>query len=172
MLELNSKIDVFEMFFKEWSLYEIFLNILLIILFFIIASIIYWDTINKKIHTTSRCKKQKEFYDKNKGIYNLNVKNKSGENLFNIKYDFNNKEQNIECSCNKGNFGSTFENIPLKNLKTNENIYSEPIYCNCDKKYSYDYTNSILEGNPGLIRYMQNQNNSDFFDYINYSLSN
>ena len=55
-----------------------------------------------------------------------------------IKYDFNNKEQNIECSCNKGNFGSTFENIPLKNLKTNENIYSKPIYCNCDKKYSYD----------------------------------
>ena len=41
--------------------------------------LIYWDSINKKISKNSRCRRQKELYNKTKGIFTINVKSKNNE---------------------------------------------------------------------------------------------
>jgi len=177
ILDLNNKInyinnEFYEAFLpKNWNIYEISLNILFIFLLIMISMLIYWDSINKKISKKSRCRKQKELYNKTNGIYNINVKTKNNENLFKIKYDINNKKETIECSCDKGNKHNIFSKIPIRILRTDENKYSDDLYCNCDKEYSYDNSNKdlILEGEPELIRYMNNQDSDDFFQKINYN---
>tara|TARA_B000000475_G_scaffold256596_1_gene237183 strand:- start:54 stop:554 length:501 start_codon:yes stop_codon:yes gene_type:complete len=156
----NNFIDIFS---KGWTLYEFLLNILFISLLIIIGSIIYWDSINKKISNKSRCKKQRDIYDKNNGVYILNVKNKTGNNLFNIKYDFEKKIQGIDCACNKGDINCKFEDINYRNLKKNENMVQSKV-CSCDNVYTYDIHDAIYEGPPELIRYMIDSQNSIFFD--------
>tara|TARA_B110000858_G_scaffold161992_1_gene186834 strand:- start:2461 stop:3012 length:552 start_codon:yes stop_codon:yes gene_type:complete len=177
ILDLNNKINIinnkfYEAFLtKNWNIYEISLNILFIFLLILISILIYWDSINKKISEKSRCRKQKELYNKTKGVYSINVKTKNNENLFKIDYDINNKKEKINCSCNKGNANNTFSKIPIRILKSNENKYSEDLYCKCDKEYHYDNSNKdlVLEGEPELIRYMNNQDSDDFFQKINFN---
>lgn len=156
---------------KNWSIYEISLNILFVFLLIMISILIYWDSINRKISANSRCVKQKELHNKSNGIYSINVKTKNNENLFKIRYDIINKKENIDCACNKGNTNNTFSKIPIRILKTNDNKYSDDLYCKCDKEYTYDNSHKdlILEGEPELIRYMNNQDSDDFFKKINYN---
>ena len=47
----------------------------------------------------------------------------------------------------------------------------QDLYCKCDKEYSYDNSHKdlILEGEPELVRYMNNQDTDDFFNKINYN---
>ena len=177
ILDLNYKINninnkFYEAFLpKNWNIYEISLNILFVFLLIMISILIYWDSINRKISSNSRCRKQKELYNKTNGIYTIDVKTKNNENLFKVNYDINNNTETIECSCNKGNNNNTFTKIPIRILKTNENKYSEDLYCKCDKEYSYDNSHKdlILEGEPELVRYMNNQDTDDFFNKINYN---
>ncbi len=160
----NNFIDIFS---KGWTLYEFLLNILFISLLIIIGSIIYWDTINRKISNKSRCKKQRDIYDKNNGVYILNVKNKTGNNLFNIKYDFEKKIQGIDCTCNKGDINCKFEDINYRNLKRNTDEEDTKKVCTCDNLYTYDKDSkgdAIYEGPPELIRYMIKKEDNIFFD--------
>lgn len=174
--EFNNKFnavnnDFYEAFsLKNWNIYEVTLNILFIFLLVLIGMLIYWDSINKKISKNSRCRRQKELYNKTKGIFTINVKSKNNEDLFKIDYDMTNKKENIECACPKGNMNNTFSKVPIRLLKKNENAYSEELFCKCDKEYVYDnnHKDNILEGEPELIRYMHNQDNDDFFKKINY----
>lgn len=167
----NMDNNFFNILTTGWNIYEILLNILFIILLLIISTIIYWDTINKKVENNSRCKKQKDLYDKLNGIFTINVKDKSGDNLFNIDYNFNNKIESIKCSCKSGEYNNTFENIPIRRLKTNTNEKNvKPLPCKCDKFYEYNNSNSIYDGEPGLVRYMINQNNDEFFKEVNYAM--
>lgn len=165
----NANNKFFQSITSGWTIYEFFLNILFIFLTLIISTLIYWDTINKRVAKTSRCKKQNDLYDKLKGIFTLNVKDKSGDKLFNINYDFDKKIESIECACDNGNLSNTFKDIPIKILKTNENTYSKELFCKCDKLYEYKQDDTILEGNPGLIRYMKNRENDDFFNLVKYT---
>ena len=80
ILDLNYKINninnkFYEAFLpKNWNIYEISLNILFVFLLIMISILIYWDSINRKISSNSRCRKQKELYNKTKGIYTIDVK--------------------------------------------------------------------------------------------------
>ena len=88
ILSLNNNINninntFYEAFLpKNWSIYEIGLNILFVFLLVLISILIYWDSINRKISANSRCIKQKELHNKTNGIYSINVKTKNNENLF------------------------------------------------------------------------------------------
>jgi|TARA_Y100000389_G_scaffold71771_1_gene68460 hypothetical protein len=162
---LGTDIGFIDSIFKGWSIYELILNILFILLLLIISSIIYWDTINSKIKKNSRCRRNKDLFDKLNGIFTLNILTKNGDKLFNIDYDFINKKNDITCNCKKGNYGNTFKNIEYRNLKNSKN--EETILdCKCDKIYNYDRENVIYNGEPGLIRYHYDKNNTDFFDDI------
>lgn len=165
----NTENNILELLTKNWNIYEIALNILFVSLLFVIGNLIYWDSINKKIKETSRCRRQKELYNKTAGIFSVNIKNKNNENMFKVEYDFNNKKQKIDCNCSEGKVGNTFDKIPIRNIQNNKNEYSKPVNCMCDKEYKYDNSNKdlILEGEPELIRYMNDQEKTDFFDNVN-----
>ena len=136
--------NFFDILTNGWNLYEILLNLLFIILVIVISIIIYWDTINRKVENNSRCKKQKDLYDKLNGIFTINVKDKSGDNLFNINYDFNKKEENIKCNCKYGEYANSFKNIPIRVLRNNTNIITHnELPCKCDKYYDYNINNAI-----------------------------
>ena len=162
---LGTDVGFINSLFKGWTTYELILNILFILLLLLISSIIYWDTINSKIKKNSRCRRNKDLFDKLNGIFTLNVLNKSGDKLFNIDYDFKNKKQDITCNCKKGNYGNTFDNIKYRNLR-NSKDETYRLDCNCDKIYDYDENKVIYNGEPGLIRYHNNNSNTEFFEEI------
>ena len=161
---------IFDILKEKISFSELLLNTLFIILLFIITSIIYWDTINSKVAQNSRCKKQLELSSSNKNTYNILATDKNNKPLFNISYDTSQNNTNVECACNVGTFMNNFTKIPVRNLKNNTNSLIDKS-CTCDKYYDIGYNNEkvIYQGDPGIIRYMNNNNNTDFFDSITYS---
>jgi len=152
------------------KLSEFCLNSLFIILIFIISMIIYWDTINSKVAKTSRCKRQLDMSNKNNNFYIIKATDKNKSPLYDITYDTTQYNTNVECACNPGKFINNFTNIPIRNLRTNTNTVVDKT-CNCDKYYDLGYKNEKLklDGDPGLLRYMINTDNTDFFDNLTYS---
>ncbi len=143
--------------FDKW---EIFLNILFIIIVIIFSLIIYWDTINRKVARTSRCKRQLDIYNKNKGTYVIRATDNSRNTLYNVIYDTNQRNVNVECACNAGNYVNHFNDIKVKNMKLNKDETINKV-CSCDQYYNID--NVLYEGDQGLTRYMLGKE-SGFFD--------
>lgn len=160
---------IFYILRQKFSISEIFLNLLFIALVIIISMIIYWDTINSRVAATSRCKRQMDIYNKNKGIYVVNATDKSKNPLFTIEYDTNQFNTNVECKCPSGKYINTFGPISVKNMKTNIDTKVEKT-CTCDKYYNVGLQNEniLYDGEPGVVRYMTS-NDSDFFDNLIYS---
>lgn len=165
-LTLHRILDVFK---QEFQPGELFLNILFVSLVCIISMIIYWDTVNTKVSKTSRCKRQMDVYNKTKGMYVLNAKDKTRNPLYSITYDVDQLNTNVECSCKPGKYVNHFNNIQVKNLKNNKNVRVDKM-CTCDKYYNVGILgNSVdYDGDPGLQRYMATDN-SEFFDNLLYS---
>ena len=86
---------VLDTFRQEFTAGEIFLNILFIALIVIISLIMYWDTINVRISKTSRCKRQMDIYNKNKGMYIIHATDKSKQPLYTITYDTKQNNTNV-----------------------------------------------------------------------------
>lgn len=170
LIKLKSVIySLFNVFNKPYQFSEVFLNILFILLIIIISTIIYWDTINRKVSATSRCKRQIDIYDKTKGTYIINARDKSKNPLFDISYDINQRNTSIDCKCNAGNLVNNFNNIPIKDMKTNKDIkYNKT--CTCDKYYNIGLNSEdiVYDGEPAILRYI-NTGRSDFFDNIDYN---
>ena len=166
ILNIYRIIDILK---QEFTAGEIFLNSLFIALLIIISLIIYWDNINIRVSKTSRCKRQMDIFNKNKGMFVIEAKDKSRQPLYKITYDTNQNNTNIECSCENGKFINYFNNIPVKNLRTNKDVKVNKT-CTCDKYYNVGTINEniIYDGEPGILRYM-NTNSSDFFDSLIYS---
>jgi hypothetical protein len=154
-----------ERFTKE----EFFLNALFIILIIIFGLIIYWDSINRKVATTSRCKRQIDIYNKNKGHYVIEATDKSKNPLYKVVYDTNQKNTDVQCNCKEGSLVNYFNGIPVKDTKANKDVKIDKV-CSCDKYYNVGLTNDnvVYDGEPGIIRYMTS-GNSDFFDNLIFS---
>lgn len=165
-LMLHRILDVFKQQFQPG---ELFLNVLFISLVCIISLIIYWDTVNTKVSKTSRCKRQMDIYNKNKGVYVLNATDRAKNPLYSVSYDMNQLNTNVECACESGKYVNHFENIAVKDLKSNRNVKVDKI-CSCDRYYNVGMQadNVEYDGDPGLLRYMTT-NNSEFFDNLLYS---
>lgn len=155
--------------FKQgFSMNEIILNVLFITLFLIISLIIYWDSINVRVSQTSRCKRQMDAYNKNKGTYVVNATDKSKQKLFSVSYDTNQNTTSLTCECEPGKYVNYFNDIPVKNMKNNKDVKESKI-CSCDKYHNAGIINEniMYDGEPGILRYMTTQN-SDFFDNLLY----
>jgi hypothetical protein len=154
---------------KGFTKEEFFLNILFIILIIIFGLIIYWDSINRRVAQTSRCKRQIDVFNKNKGLYIINATDKSKNPLYKIVYDTNQKNTDVKCECKEGSLVNYFNGIPVKDIKANKDVKIDKV-CSCDKYYNVGLTNDnvIYDGEPGVIRYMTS-GNSDFFDNILFS---
>jgi hypothetical protein len=154
---------------KGFTKEEFFLNILFIILIIIFGLIIYWDRINRRVAQTSRCKRQIDVFNNNKGLYIINATDKSKNPLYKIVYDTNQKNTDVKCECKEGSLVNYFNGIPVKDIKANKDVKIDKV-CSCDKYYNVGLTNDnvIYDGEPGVIRYMTS-GNSDFFDNILFS---
>lgn len=156
-------------FSGEFNKMEFFLNVLFVILIIIFSMIIYWDTINRHVSQTSRCKRQMDIYNKKKGIYVINASDKDKKPLFKVTYDINQNNTNVECNCKEGKSVNYFNNIPVKDTKSNKDTKVSKV-CTCDKYYNIGISNDniVYDGEPGILRYMT-AGNSDFFDNIMFS---
>lgn len=154
-------------FQKPFTPGEIFLNVLFISLIIIISLIIYWDTINVRVSKTSRCKRQMDIFNKNKGVYIINAKDKSKEPLYTITYDTKQNNTNVECTCNAGKYINYFNNIPVRNLRTSKDVQVDKV-CQCDKYYNVGMMseNVIYDGEQGIVNYIHDSSYTDFFDAL------
>lgn len=172
-------IKYYNYLFDDWSMYEIILNILFIILLIIISVLIYWDTINRNIINKSRCLKFNDLL--NEGVFKLLVKNNKGVNLFEIEYDFKKQETRL------GKFflpkGTVVNNIniidfPYWDFVENTAILTDIIKTlKFDKNYfenlndDFSTNKFIFDGEPKLKNFIIDNTNIAFFNEINAELA-
>lgn len=165
--------QVYDAFRQGFNHYEFALNIIFILIVSILSMIFYWDSINSRVSATSRCKRQMDIYNKNKGEHIVQAKDKSNNPLYKITYDANQNNTNVECTCKSGKYVNYFNNIPIRDVKKNQDVKIDKI-CSCDQYYNVGMTseNVLYDGEPGILRYMTTTD-TDFFDnlvYASYSL--
>ena len=152
---INLKIlisDFYNILNTKQTFFELLLNLTFILILLIIAVIFYWDSINRNIINTSRCKIIINNDDAN---YNLDVFSKTkNAKLFNISYD-NNKAHNVKinCACPVGTTLNDFK-IPYfdyQDQKVNTNLYK---HCMCDQEYKENDTLDYnFNGDAFLVDY-------------------
>lgn len=156
--------EIYDIFTTKYELGEFLLNLFFIILIIIITLIIYWDNINTMVSSKSRCKRQLNIINNTNGEYLINARDKNNNDLFNISYNISAKSSAVECACNNGDVVNTFEDIPIRNLRTNSDTNITKT-CTCDKYYDTGPggLEILYDGEPGIIRYIT-ANDSDFFN--------
>jgi hypothetical protein len=136
--------DIYNVMSKQQTFFEFILNLTFILIILIIATIFYWDNINRTIIKNGRCKITLNNEDV---IYNLQMIDKTTNSpVLNISYDnTNNHNAKIECVCPTGNRINDFKQIPLYNYDLKQvEIYDK--YCHCDD----DYRSRIISSDDGL----------------------
>lgn len=155
MITFKKIIDnIFIIISKKQTLFEFLLNFSFVLIIFAIATLLYWDNINRSIISNNRCKIS---IDNEDLTYNLKVynPNKDNANIFDISYDNTNKNNiKIDCSCPVGETINKF-GIPYYDKK-DEKIRQVEKYCYCNKDYSYnqeDLTKLSFDGDAFLVDY-------------------
>lgn len=156
----------------KYTYSEISLNLIFLVIIITLFVILYWDSINQKVNKLSRCKRQMNIYNNSDSEFVIEASTKSKERLFDITYDINQYNTNVECKCESGNFVNEFNNINVRDMKKNKNVKVNKI-CSCDKYYNtgMQSENVIYSGEPGILRYMKT-NNTDFFDNLIFATYN
>jgi hypothetical protein len=154
--------DIYNVLTQKHTLFEFLLNLSFILIIFIIIIVFYWDSINRNIIKTGRCRVT---LDNTDSMFNMSVYDKNNNTqLLNISYDnTENHKYDISCTCPKGDYVNKFENIPIYNVK-DDTFEGVTKYCYCDdEKYAeniYDndltkfkYNDIILDGDSFLVNY-------------------
>lgn len=136
---INKFYDIFN---KQQTIFEIILNLSFILILFIIAFIFYWDSINRSVINTSRCK---AIIRNDDATYTANFyddKSTKEKKLFSISYD-NSRNHNVKISCEGVCAKSSTEpgvqqnnfSIPYFNYKDQAIDDTYIKRCYCDKLY-------------------------------------
>lgn len=151
-------IDEFnDIFYKPFSSYEILLNITFLLIIGIIFYIFYWDLINRKVKSISKCKNNINKNNTTGGVYVINAKDDANNNLYSIKYDMVTNKPSIDCKCTPGTYMNTFKNIKIYDPDKEETIGINN-NCSCDKTYELNANNHYYNGEPFLLKYMYDNN--------------
>jgi hypothetical protein len=139
------------------------INLLLIIFFSIFMTLIllisFYDNIKMSVIKNSRCKYYKGTKYKNKEY--IVAKDNTDQKLFKITYDLQNKSSELTCACSKGIVVNKFKEIQLYAFDGKPTKYvDKECLCNTDLSTSQKQ----YYGNPKLVRYMYNKNDTDAFD--------
>ena len=163
---------VFDALKQRFNPYEVALNIVFILILLLLSMIFYWDSINSRISATSRCKRQMDIYNKYNGVHVVEAKDISQNPLYKISYDTAQNNTNVECACKTGKYINYFNNIPVRDIKKNQDVKIDKV-CSCDKYYNVGIMsdNVIYDGEPGIMRYMTTSD-TDFFDNLVYASYN
>ena len=164
---INIKIlfdDIYMVMMKKQTFFEIILHLSFVLIIFLLITIFYWDTINRKVINTSRCKVS---LDNSDSLFNVRFFDKNtNTSVLNISYDNTPKHNyRVECVCPAGNELNDFKEIPVFN---NDNKKVEKITknCYCDQNYKnsimddanteLSQENMIIDGDSFLVDYYQN----------------
>ena len=136
---INKFYDIFN---KQQTIFEVILNLSFILILFLIAFIFYWDSINRSVLNTSRCKAIIKNDDSNYTAYFYDDEETKNNKLFSISYD-NTRNHNIKINCegvcNKTSSDSgVVQNkiaIPYYDYKDQKIDRSYIKSCYCDKNY-------------------------------------
>lgn len=142
--------------FIELSIFILFISVI----FFTIV-LFHYGEIQRRV-ANSRCANQT---NKSSGIYSVYATNAMNDKLYHIDYNFDAKAFNVECDCDKGDYTNNFININTYDLKSNKganSIISIDKYCNCAKSLDSNNDTIYYHGEPGIVRFM-NQNDTSFF---------
>jgi len=142
--------DIYEVITKKHTIFEFLLNLTFVLILVVIGVIFYWDTINRSIVKTSRCKITLNNNDLN---YNLQFYNTDNIKLYNLSYD-NTPQHNvkIDCACPKGDVANTFT-IPYYNDETKKISNKVLKHCFCDNSYNQDSDKYLIDGDAFLVDY-------------------
>lgn len=151
--------------FKFWApdFPEISIFILFIMILFFTLILFHYGEVQRHV-AKSRCALQTK--SKVSGIYSVSAVNANNDKLYHVDYNFDAKTFNVECDCDEGDVVNTFKNINTYDLKSNRGTDSIKVIdkaCNCTKYYDSEYDNVYYNGEPGLIRFM-NQKDISFFN--------
>ena len=146
--------DIYGVISQKHTLFEFILNLSFVLILVIIGTVFYWDTINRNIIKTTRCKIIVPNEDNN---YNLQFFNKEKTvKLYNLSYDNSSKHNvKIDCSCPSGNVANKFS-IPYYDKETEKLNNKTYKHCFCDNLYSGNENtpdNFNMEGDAFLVDY-------------------
>lgn len=153
--------DIYTIMGKKQTFFEIILHLTFVMIIMLLIVIFYWDTINRKIIRTSRCRIS---LDNSDNQYNIRLfDKKTNTSVININYDNTNKHNSkIDCVCPSGKELNIIKGIPIYDNEEKKVILSEK-NCYCDTNYKsniyddnldyLDIDNIILDGDNFLIDY-------------------
>jgi hypothetical protein len=142
---------------KFGLLFTVVMVLLILIVYFI-----HYHMIQMEVRKTSRCLRLKERHSAG-GVYTVEAVNENSDKLYNVTYDLGAKSSTVDCACPPGNVVNHFRDIPYFDMKTQRTRKIEDQMCGCDSIYDDTRDQIFFEGVPGLVRYMQNQDDTSFF---------
>ena len=149
--------DIYEVISQKHTLFEFILNLSFVLILVIIGVVFYWDTINRTIIKSARCKITVPNEDNN---YNLQFFDNTGlVKLYSLSYD-NTPKHNIktDCSCPIGDVANKFS-IPYYDKETEKLNNKTYKHCFCDKAYAdnqHPASEFKMDGDAFLVDYYKN----------------
>lgn len=137
---INKFYDIFN---KQQTIFEIILNLSFVLILFIIAFIFYWDSINRSVINTSRCKAIIKNDDSTYTVNFYSDRETKKDKLYSISYD-NTRNHNVKITC-EGSCGKSSSegvknniNVPYFDYKEQKIDGSYTKICYCDKDHKLD----------------------------------
>lgn len=166
--------DIYNVLTEKHTVFEFILNICFILIIFIIFVVFYWDSINRSIIKTGRCRVT---LDNTDSMYNMRIYDKDTDtSILHMSYDNTPKHKfNIDCVCPTGEYVNRFDNIPVYNA-SDDRFDRVTKYCYCDKEAyqdniydntnrQFNYNNIIMDGDTFLVDYYKS-----YYEILNKNL--
>ena len=143
--------DFYDIFQKKQTFLEIILNLTFILILFMFAAIFYWDSINRSVLNSSRCK---ILINNDDAFYGVDAYDDKGKTkLYNIIYD-NTKNHNVKvaCACPTGTTENSFKDVKYYDYQSQQ-VNDLTLKCNCDSSYTPSSYNNRYTGDKFLTDY-------------------
>jgi len=139
---------------------ELLLFAVIMTLLVIIARLMHYTSIRRRISSESRCAREKR--QTTGGEYVVMATNGRSEPMYKVTYNLAAKQYLLECNCKQGDVVNSFQDIKVYDLKDNYTPERKiKKYCWCEKDVATNQK-AYYTGNPGLVRFMR-ENDTTFF---------
>lgn len=132
---------------------ELVLFSVIMALLVIVARLMHYTTIRRRIASESRCAREKR--QTSAGEYVVYATNGKNDAMYKVTYNLAAKQYLVECNCKKGDVVNAFPEIKVYDLK---DMYSPERkikkYCWCEKDVATN-EKAYYTGNADLVRFMR-----------------
>lgn len=152
--------DINDSLFTPPTMYEIATFFITSIIFVFVAILYHYSNIQQQVRLTSRCYKEKQKATMG-GKYMVTANDKDRNPLYTVAYDMGAKQYAVNCACTPGTVTVQMPAFPVYDMKINQTRYMDRQLCQCAS--DVDTSKIFYTGYPDLIRYMQDDNQTQFF---------